>query len=190
MTAATLEAPAYTQAQLIEWLAERADKSAFFASLVAQHKSKGALSGKQWDAAQSARQKWDAASGKKAENTVAVDLAPFQTLFDKAKASGLKFPKFFFGPLVVYPANQHPGVLYVKHDGEYVGKVAEGTFRPTASVRATTAALLQTVAADPLGAAVDHGKKTGQCSCCGRALTDPVSVADGIGPVCKKKWGL
>lgn len=34
-----------------------------------------------------------------------------------------------------------------------------------------------------------HGMETGWCICCGADLTDPVSVANGIGPVCASKRG-
>jgi histidine ammonia-lyase len=37
-------------------------------------------------------------------------------------------------------------------------------------------------------AAAAYGKATGTCSCCGRELTDPVSIANGIGPICADKW--
>lgn len=41
-------------------------------------------------------------------------------------------------------------------------------------------------------AAVQRGmaKRTGRCSCCGRELTDPASIAAGIGPVCAKRFGF
>ena len=38
-----------------------------------------------------------------------------------------------------------------------------------------------------LAQAAEYGKLTGSCVCCGRLLTDPASIADGIGPVCKAK---
>jgi len=46
------------------------------------------------------------------------------------------------------------------------------------------------VAADPLAAAVAYGAKTGRCSCCGRILTNELSVELGIGPICRGKWGF
>jgi hypothetical protein len=33
------------------------------------------------------------------------------------------------------------------------------------------------------------GLQVGFCCCCLRTLTDPFSVANGIGPVCAKTWG-
>jgi hypothetical protein len=51
-------------------------------------------------------------------------------------------------------------------------------------------AQLLAIAADPLAAAVAHGKATGVCSCCSRELTNKVSIELGIGPICRAKWGL
>lgn len=36
----------------------------------------------------------------------------------------------------------------------------------------------------------EYGKKTGQCSCCGRTLTNQASIDLGIGPICMEKYGL
>lgn len=36
--------------------------------------------------------------------------------------------------------------------------------------------------------AAQFGALTGTCCCCGKLLTDPVSIAAGIGPVCKGKY--
>ena len=36
-------------------------------------------------------------------------------------------------------------------------------------------------------AAKEFGKVTGVCSVCGRTLTDETSIAEGIGPICKKR---
>ena len=46
------------------------------------------------------------------------------------------------------------------------------------------------VAADPAAAARVSGKDTGVCCCCGAELTDPVSIAAGIGPICAGNWGF
>ncbi len=42
---------------------------------------------------------------------------------------------------------------------------------------------------DPLTAAIRYGKVSGECSCCGRELTDPQSISQGIGPICARKFG-
>jgi hypothetical protein len=35
--------------------------------------------------------------------------------------------------------------------------------------------------------AAAYGRATGRCACCGRELTDPASVARGVGPVCESR---
>lgn len=45
-------------------------------------------------------------------------------------------------------------------------------------------------AMQPLQAMQQFGHVTGRCSCCRRKLTDPQSIEQGIGPVCKAKFGL
>lgn len=46
---------------------------------------------------------------------------------------------------------------------------------------------LQAIAADPQAAAIEYGRTSGNCACCHRPLTDPVSVFGGIGPVCLER---
>lgn len=49
-------------------------------------------------------------------------------------------------------------------------------------------AIIAKVALDPHGAAIRFGQEFGVCGVCGRGLTDPESRAQGIGPVCAKKF--
>lgn len=35
-----------------------------------------------------------------------------------------------------------------------------------------------------------YGMRTGECSCCGRELTNPTSIALGIGPICADNYGI
>lgn len=112
--------------------------------------------------------------------------------FTKAKDSGLKKPALIVGPFKVSVAPEHgrnAGYLYVKHHGEYAGKIAPtGVFSPAYGVAQDVVDGLAAIGNDPLAEAVKHGKETGQCACCGRQLTDPESVARGIGPICAEKW--
>lgn len=48
-------------------------------------------------------------------------------------------------------------------------------------------ALNRIVAADPAKALEAYGHELGKCGICSRALTDPESIARGIGPVCAAK---
>ena len=49
---------------------------------------------------------------------------------------------------------------------------------------------VQSVAADPYAAAQLYGQQTGRCSCCGKELTNKLSIELGIGPICREKFGL
>lgn len=49
---------------------------------------------------------------------------------------------------------------------------------------------VEDAAADPYAAAKLYGMKTGTCSCCGRELTNSLSIELGIGPICREKFGL
>ena len=49
---------------------------------------------------------------------------------------------------------------------------------------------VQDAAADPYAAAKLYGQNTGSCSCCGRELTNALSIELGIGPICREKFGL
>lgn len=49
-------------------------------------------------------------------------------------------------------------------------------------------ALVEELEANPLVAAIKYGRLSGRCCSCGRDLTDPESIANGIGPVCATKF--
>ena len=124
-----------------------------------------------------------------------VDFAPLFSTFAKAKESGLKRPIIRAGSLKVYPApesGKNAGALYVKDVyGDYLGKVtADGDFFRARGVSDADVQHVADLAADPLGTAIKYARDTGHCACCGRELTDPKSVELGIGPDCKKNFGL
>jgi len=114
--------------------------------------------------------------------------------FGAAKASGLKYPKFTAGGVTFSLASatsKNAGCLYAKAGDTYLGKInAGGGFFKAGDCPAEQAANIATICADPFAAAVMHGKQTGRCSCCGRELENPESVALGIGPICREKWGM
>lgn len=85
--------------------------------------------------------------------------------------------------------SRNPGYLYLKDNGDYIGKISpEGVF--SGSISPMTKLLLDTFAKNPITTAAIYGKETGECCFCGRELTDEESVAAGYGPVCAQKWGL
>jgi hypothetical protein len=49
--------------------------------------------------------------------------------------------------------------------------------------------ILDRIAQDPVGAAERYGLEIGKCGICHRTLTNDISRARGIGPVCAERWG-
>lgn len=49
--------------------------------------------------------------------------------------------------------------------------------------------IYKAIAHDPRAASIRYGRELGHCGICGRTLTDPDSIAAGIGPVCAGKAG-
>jgi hypothetical protein len=84
---------------------------------------------------------------------------------------------------------KNAGAVYVKEDGIYLGKVMGGKLFASRDCSEAQAAAIVEVAADPKGAAIAHGRLTGQCSICSRELTDPKSIDLGIGPICAANMG-
>jgi hypothetical protein len=117
-----------------------------------------------------------------------VDLAPIRTMFETARGNGHKKPIYRAAGLIISRAPDHgrnPGALYVTDEADnYLGKIlgTQYTGKPAPALTA--------IAADPRGEAIKYGKRTGSCSCCGAELTNPKSIALGIGPICASKWGL
>lgn len=128
------------------------------------------------------------------KRSVAVDLSPIHAMFAKASEAGLKKLVYRANGLVLSPAkanSANAGGIYVKtKGGEYLGKVMGQKFMANFSCNEAHKEALNVIAANPAEAATAYGKETGECSCCGRELTDPNSIAAGIGPICATKWGF
>lgn len=87
---------------------------------------------------------------------------------------------------------RNAGSIYVVRasNDTYLGKITEDNrFITSRECDAATEAEVIRVATDPKAAAEAHGHEYGYCSCCGRELTNPESVARGIGPICAERWG-
>lgn len=63
-----------------------------------------------------------------------------------------------------------------------------GSQRPDDAYKGTFESLLRKVLADPVTAAQRYGLELGECSVCGRTLTDAESRAAGIGPKCAARY--
>ena len=194
---------------LISDLIAIADWNQFARSMVDSYQQYGALTEKQVKASQSMLAKLAENKAKREaerkENETTVNLEPIWTMFAAAVSNGLKRPKYRAEGIEISLAPAHgsnAGHLYVKtlalkiaeddySSGEYQGKIApDGTFKPIYRAHKQTAEALHTIAANPLQASMDYGKLTGSCGCCGRELTNPDSMAAGIGPICANKWGF
>lgn len=181
-------------------LRSAAEWNQFAASLVDQFNRRGDLSEKQVAAARKMLAKVAETRAARAaaleSKSVTVDLSAIRTMFATATGNGLKRPTYRAESLVVSRApdtGRNAGSLYVKSDngGEYLGKIdANNVFRPTREANDSVAEALLRIASAPAEAAVRYGRLTGRCSCCGRELTDPVSVENGIGPICASKFGF
>jgi hypothetical protein len=102
-----------------------------------------------------------------------------------------KFARFTVGDLTLSLKNDGM-LIYVRYQGRYAGVISTLRYQFTGKHPSPEMlAELDRIEADPLAAARDNGVLTGRCSCCGRALTDPVSIGFGIGPVCRSRgWGM
>lgn len=152
----------------------------------------GSLTTGQLQAARRMIERRDAAKAASAEARAPMPMAGIEKAFEAARASGLKAPRLRLPTLELSCAkasSSNPGAVYVKRQGLYLGKIIGGTFHPARECTAVDKEALQAAAADPVAAAVEYGRATGSCSCCGRELTDPQSVARGIGPVCADNFG-
>lgn len=101
--------------------------------------------------------------------------------------------KLRFGKLTIARKNGD-SLCWVKHEGcdKVVGKIEGGVLtqwaRPGVDM-AEVQVMLKVIDLDPKAAAAAHGLESGNCSVCGRDLTDPESISIGIGPICLEKFG-
>jgi len=122
------------------------------------------------------------------------DLTKIALLFKTARENLIKRPKFRVGDLVLMPSKKDERIFVKdgpRYEDIYFGAVsADGSFRQASGCPEWVLESLKTLAENPLGEAQAYGQRTGECSCCGRELTNEVSIELGIGPICREKWGL
>jgi len=116
---------------------------------------------------------------------------------ETAKSKGLKRITMRFDQFIAKPSKYDGKVYIFSHDKEvnqwgtmsniYLGWITatETNLGEMALIQA-----VQSAASDPYAAAKLYGMHTGTCSCCGRELTNSLSIALGIGPICREKFGL
>ena len=147
-------------------------------------------------AAKSAARKlqWAAERAARDADAAVLSLDKIRTGFDSA-IRFLKRPKLRIADIQfsLAPATgRNAGCIYVvrSSDDTYLGKITQDDkFITSRDCTAADSETVARVAADPAAAATAHGHEFGNCSCCGRELTNPESVARGIGPICAERWG-
>lgn len=125
------------------------------------------------------------------------DFAKVKAIFDSAKRF-LKNPKITFNQnnqkIVLSPAKEasrNPGSIYLKINGEYMGKISpEGVFAPLSHCPQEATQYLREFAENPAGMAAGYGRETGECCFCARHLTDERSVKVGYGVICAGHYSL
>ena len=136
---------------------------------------------------------WAAKRAAEAAAAPVIEVGAIEVAFAAARAANIKHPKLRLAGFRFSPApasGKNAGAIYVKDDGgEYLGKIAGGKFQKVYACQPAVAAQVIAVAADPKQAAIAYGKEYGQCACCGRELSNPESVALGIGPICAGRFG-
>jgi hypothetical protein len=77
---------------------------------------------------------------------------------------------------------------------EWLGRVTvDGTYQPARAANGRTDAIarrLGELASDPAKVAAEHGRLTGRCCFCNRALSDERSTAVGYGKTCAAHFGV
>ena len=210
---AVLEPVAAQQAQ--QFTVTARGETINFTSTLSDAKVLETLRGMRSNFAQDLARKWSKLSAsqyawahKLAVDNVKVKVAPvksnepsqFEALFnafEAAKSKGAKRLTLRFEGINVKP-NRDLSALWVTSQSEtemgdyglkpkYLGKVTpQGC---DSRLSDTVKEVILSAANDPLTAAIRYGKVSGECSCCGRELTDPRSIERGIGPICATKFG-
>jgi len=131
---------------------------------------------------------------------IEIDGSRINQAFTAAVANGLTRPRLRYGDLLLSLAgssSRFPGNVFVKFENTtYIGRLDGTRFVPgrgwaslSSEQQKATLENLRSIAHDPIAAAANHGHSTGNCACCGRFLSDPPSVARGIGSICVTRFG-
>jgi hypothetical protein len=181
------------------WMMDKADRFEFARSMREAVEKYGDLTERQMQAVERCMARDVERDAARAEQRAqlqsrseGVDASKIVAAFEQAKAKGLKYIQMQFKGLRMSRApdsGKNPGAIYVKtHEAQYLGKIMNGVFSPSRECTAGQQAAIVVIAADPEAAAKVYGLETGTCSCCGRELTNKLSIELGIGPICREKF--
>lgn len=139
------------------------------------------------------------AQERASEQAVALDVTAIRAVLQTRKKVMVALFTFSLAP----NHGNNPGAIYVKDNGQYVGKIPAGasTFSPGRDFDASRLPALVEAMANPAEAVKADAARRAKmlledptmsipCGCCGLTLTNPESIARGIGPTCAGKWGF
>ena len=139
------------------------------------------------------------AQERASEQAVALDVTAIRAVLQTRKKVMVALFTFSLAPA----HGNNPGAIYVKDNGAYVGKIPAGasTFSPgrdfdqsrlpaLVEAMANPAEAVKADAARRAKALLEDPAMTIPCGCCGLTLSNPESIARGIGPICSGKWGF
>lgn len=181
------------------WIISKAPSFDFAANMKARIEIYGELTDGQFQAVKRCADRDAQPKAPTSARSTAIDCTKVVAAFTTAQANGKAKPKLLIGGLKFTNApatGKNAGSIYVKTrhtddaPSQYLGKITGATYYPTRDATAEHIAAVVTIAADPAAAAIAHGLKTTQCSCCGATLDNPESVRLGIGPICRSKYGF
>ena len=199
------------QAAVAAWIEAKADSFDFAASMYSAVIRYGDLTPNQYTAIENcmARDAERAQQGQNpARQTTSVEFPNIRAAFDAVVAGGAVKAQMTVDEVNLSLApltGRNPGALYVKVNGQYAGKIVGKVFQPGRDAPADLVGKLVEIERDPraaiqsdaarraarLALAIAEGRSlTIPCGCCGLTLSDEVSIARGIGPICAGKWGV
>lgn len=89
------------------------------------------------------------------------------------------------------PANgSYAAAIFIKEGVTKLGRVTGGKLHCAPDTNDATRDRILAAIADPAAAAKAYGQRTGECSVCGRVLTNADSRKLGIGPICAERFGF
>jgi hypothetical protein len=105
-----------------------------------------------------------------------------------------KHSTFHAGSLKITRRNQDT-LCWLVWNNVCIGKLEDGRvtlfgkrIHAAGALAQTVTDILRAFEAAPLETAKQYGRLSGRCASCGRDLTDPESIAAGIGPICANKF--
>jgi hypothetical protein len=192
----TLEAFKAAQPEAHDWLIRLNGQNDFASSLFRNLLKYGQLTDNQLASVLRSIEKTKAskeAAIQRVANAPTVQTDKLMEAFNNATKNGLGRPKLRFETFQASLAPVHganSGAVYIKSGEQYLGKVKEGRFIASRECTADQIEDVTKTMENPVAAAIAYGRRIGSCSCCGRTLTDKVSVENGIGPICAEKFGF